>query len=87
VKGLAGLHGVRIHDLRHSFASVGAGASLGLPMIGKLLGHSQVATTFRYAHLGDDPVRRASETVGNAIAAAMGGKSGEPAVVPMTKSR
>ena len=37
--------GVRLHDLRHSFASFGAGASLGLPIIGKLLGHSQAATT------------------------------------------
>jgi integrase len=83
----AGLEGLRIHDLRHSFASVGAGASLGLPMIGKLLGHSQAATTFRYAHLGDDPVRRASETVGSAIAAAMDRKSGEPESLPMAKSR
>jgi integrase len=41
----AGLDGVRIHDLRHSFASVGAGSSLGLPIIGKLLGHRQAATT------------------------------------------
>ena len=40
----AGLDGLRIHDLRHSFASVAAGASLGLPVIGKLLGHSQAAT-------------------------------------------
>jgi integrase len=47
----AGLEGVRIHDLRHSFASFGAGASLGLPILGKLLGHSQPATTNRYAHL------------------------------------
>ena len=47
----AGLQGVRIHDLRHSFASFGAGASLGLPIIGKLLGHLQAATTHRYAHL------------------------------------
>jgi integrase len=56
----AGLDGLRIHDLRHSFASVAAGASLGLPVIGKLLGHSQAATTHRYAHLDADPLRRAS---------------------------
>lgn len=68
----AGLEGVRIHDLRHSYASVGAGAGLGLPIIGKLLGHTQAATTQRYAHLADDPVRRASNQIGNAIAAAMG---------------
>jgi len=68
----AGLEGVRLHDLRHSFASFGAGASLGLPIIGKLLGHSQAATTHRYAHLDADPLRRAVETIGATIAAAMG---------------
>jgi integrase len=68
------LDGVRLHDLRHSFASVGAGASLGLPIIGKLLGHSQPSTTQRYAHLDADPMRRAVETIGSTIAAAMAGK-------------
>jgi integrase len=71
---VAGLDGVRLHDLRHSFASVGAGASLGLPIIGKLLGHSQPSTTQRYAHLDADPMRRAVETIGSTIAAAMAGK-------------
>jgi integrase len=85
VKEAAGLEGVRLHDLRHSFASIGAGASLGLPMIGELLGHSQSATTQRYAHLSDDPLRRASETIGATIAAAMG--SPVRNVVPMMKSR
>jgi integrase len=85
VKESAGLEGVRLHDLRHSFASVAAGASLGLPMIGKLLGHTQAATTHRYAHLGDDPLRRASETIGATIAAAMGSPARN--VVPMVKSR
>jgi integrase len=55
VRKAAKLDGVRIHDLRHSFASFGAGASLGLPIIGKLLGHAQAATTHRYAHLDADP--------------------------------
>lgn len=81
----AGLDGVRLHDLRHSFASFGAGASLGLPIIGKLLGHSQAATTHRYAHLDADPLRRAVETIGATIAAALEGKSGE--VVSMDKAR
>jgi integrase len=81
----AGLEGVRLHDLRHSFASFGAGASLGLPIIGKLLGHSQAATTHRYAHLDTDPLRRAVDTIGETIAAAMeGGKSGE--IIPLKKS-
>jgi len=73
VRKAASLDGVRIHDLRHSFASFGAGASLGLPIIGKLLGHSQAATTHRYAHLDADPLRRAVDTIGNTIAAAMEG--------------
>jgi integrase len=68
---------VRLHDLRHSFASLGAGASLGLPIIGKLLGHSQPATTARYSHLDADPMRRAADIIGNQIAAAMSGKSAE----------
>lgn len=67
----AGLTGLRIHDLRHSFASIGAGASLGLPIIGKLLGHSQPSTTARYAHLDADPIRRAVETISDTITTAM----------------
>jgi integrase len=71
VRRAARLDGVRIHDLRHSFASFGAGASLGLPIIGKLLGHSQAATTHRYAHLDADPLRRAVETIGATISSAL----------------
>ena len=82
----AGLDGVRLHDLRHSFASFGAGASLGLPIIGKLLGHSQCATTHRYAHLDADPLRRAVDTIGATISAAMEGKRGAD-VVPLPKSK
>jgi integrase len=67
----AGLVGLRLHDLRHSFASIGAGASLGLPILG--LGHSNPATTQRYAHLDADPVRRAVNTIGELIDAAMRG--------------
>jgi integrase len=55
----AGLNGVRIHDLRHTYASIGAGAGFGLPVIGKLLGHIHASTTQRYAHLDNDPLRRA----------------------------
>jgi len=67
----SGLSGVRIHDLRHTFASVGAGSSLGLPIVGKLLGHSQSATTARYAHLDADPLRRATNIIGEKISGAM----------------
>jgi len=75
----AGLERVRIHDLRHTFASYGAGGGLGLPIVGKLLGHTQAATTQRYAHLDADPVRRASETIGKTISAALDGKNSEVA--------
>ena len=70
----AGLSGLRLHDLRHSFASYGAGAGLGLPIVGKLLGHAKAATTERYAHLDADPLRRASEHIGGAIATALDGR-------------
>jgi site-specific recombinase XerD len=63
----AGLDDVRIHDLRHSFASVAVGSGMSLPMIGKLLGHTQPATTARYAHLGAEPMRTASDLVGSKI--------------------
>ena len=87
VRKAAKLDGVRIHDLRHSFASFGASASLGLPIIGKLLGHSQAATTHRYAHLDADPLRRAVETIGNTISAAMaGGKAENIVPIAATKS-
>jgi integrase len=73
IRARAGLHDVRIHDLRHSFASVAATGGASLPMIGKLLGHSQPATTARYAHLAADPVRQMNEDVGQRIAGAMKG--------------
>jgi integrase len=83
----AELPGVRLHDLRHSFASVGAGAGLGLPVIGKLLGHASPSTTARYAHLDADPQRRAANAIGATIAAAMGGKSSDDNVVALRERR
>ena len=76
VRRHARLGNFRLHDLRHTFASFGASSNLGLPMIGKLLGHTQSATTARYAHLADDPLRRASEQIGGALSAALDGHSG-----------
>jgi integrase len=76
----AGLDGVRLHDLRRTYASFGAGGGLGLPIIGKLLGHTQASTTQRYAHLDADPLRRTSEAIGNRIAAALNGKRAGPVV-------
>ena len=71
----AGLTGVRLHDLRHTHASVGAGAGMSLHIIGKLLGHKQASTTMRYAHLDFNPLRHASDQIGNSIAAAMNAKA------------
>src|SRR5204862_2158177 len=74
VRLAAGLIGVRLHDLRHSFASIGAAGGLSLPIIGALLGHKHPATTARYAHLSADPLRAANDAVGARIAAAMSRK-------------
>lgn len=85
IRAKAGLEGVRLHDLRHSFASVGAAGGLSLPMIGALLGHTQAATTQRYAHLAADPLKQAADMIGERIRAAINGKSGE--VVPLDRPK
>ncbi len=66
---------VRIHDLRHTFASVGVNSGHNLSVVGKLLGHSKILTTQRSAHLADDPIRQASEEIGLALAATLEGKA------------
>jgi integrase len=63
----AKLPGVRLHDLRHTYATILASSGLSLPVIGKLLGHSTPIMTQRYAHLTDDPLRQATERVGAVI--------------------
>lgn len=67
IRKRAGLDDVRIHDLRHSFASTAVASGMSLPLIGKLLGHSQPQTTARYAHLADDPMKQAANAVGQRI--------------------
>lgn len=67
VRKAAGLDDVRIHDLRHTFASFAAASGMSLHMTGTLLGHSQAQTTMRYAHLADDPLQEAAETVSQLI--------------------
>lgn len=64
VREAAKLDDVRLHDLRHSFASFAVGAGLSLPVIGGLLGHKSVQTTARYAHLTQNPLRQATDMVG-----------------------
>jgi integrase len=67
-----GLQGVRLHDLRHSYASLAAGRGVSLHIIGKLLGHRVAATTQRYAHLARDAVAAVNDELGEAMKAAIG---------------
>jgi integrase len=80
----ANLEGLRLHDLRHSHASAAAGEGLSLPLIGKLLGHKRASTTERYAHLADDPARKAADLVQRRLADDL---SRKPAQVDVTKLR
>lgn len=63
---------VRLHDLRHAFASVGVAGGASLPILGKLLGHKHAATTQRYAHLSEDPVSSAADRIAGAVAERLG---------------
>jgi integrase len=92
IRAKAKLDDVRIHDLRHSYASGALALGEGLPMIGKLLGHARVQTTARYAHLANDPVKAAAGRVSDMIGAAMlaNGKEQrrtETPKEPMTRKR
>ncbi|PLX34951.1 MAG: integrase [Hyphomicrobiales bacterium] len=86
IRKKAKLDDVRLHDLRHSFASVGAIGGASLPVIGALLGHSQPQTTARYAHLSADPLKAASDAIGERIAGALAGES-KGKVVPLKGDR
>lgn len=83
----AGLDGLRIHDLRHSFASAGAADGLGLTTVGALLGHKRAETTLRYSHFDHDPLRRASDSIAGKISAALDGQPPAGEVVPIRKRR
>jgi integrase len=78
----AKISGLRIHDLRHSYASIAASSGVSLHAIGELLGHTQPSTTHRYAHLFDDHLRQATTRIGAVIT---GGKSAE--IVKLKNSR
>ena len=71
IRAKADLKDVRIHDLRHTFATAGVASGLALPIIGGLLGHHNPETTQRYAHHQNDPLRKATETIGEQIDRAM----------------
>jgi len=87
IRKSAGLENVRLHDLRHSFASIAVSGGASLPIIGALLGHADAAITHRYAHLNADPLKAVSETVGERIAAAMGSTRNTDIVVPLNPKR
>ena len=72
----AELVGVRLHDLRHTAASIAAGEGASLSLIGRLLGHTQAQTTLRYAHIDVDPALRVADQLGNSVAAALDKRSG-----------
>lgn len=80
----ADLQNLRLHDIRHTFASSAAMAGFGLPIVGKLLGHASPTTTARYAHFADDPLRRASDSIANKIATALAGSAD---VIPLREAR
>jgi integrase len=74
IRAAAGLSDVRVHDLRHAFASVAVASGESLYITGKLLGHVRPETTARYAHLADDPVQAAAGRVAGKIADALAGE-------------
>jgi integrase len=83
----AGLPDVRLHDLRHSFASAAVSAGDSLFITGKLLGHKQAITTQRYAHLAADPAKAVADRTGNRIAAMMQGGGGEVVTLPKQRRK
>ena len=85
IRKRAGLEDVRLHDLRHSFASVAVAGGSSLYLVGKVLGHEQASTTERYAHLADDPLKAVADKTAGQIAAAMDGQQ-EAEVVELKKS-
>ena len=74
IRARAGLDDVRIHDLRHTYASNAVSSGMPIQMVGRLLGHTQLQTTMRYAHLADDPVKRAAEENADRLNALVGGR-------------
>lgn len=80
IRAKAGLSDVRLHDLRHSFASVGALGGNGLPILGRLLGHADTRTTERYVHFAAHPIKAAADRIASTIVAAMSG--GNAQIVP-----
>jgi integrase len=74
IRTAAGLPDLRIHDLRHNFASWGVNGNLGLPIIGKLLGHSSAQMTGKYGHVVSDAARLAANAIAGKLSDAMNGR-------------
>jgi integrase len=87
VREAAGLKGVRMHDLRHSFASVTVAGNNSLFLLGKILGHAKASTTEKYAHLMLDPVRAVADQASKRLADSLGGKRGPDTVVKLKRSK
>jgi integrase len=87
IRPAAELNDVRLHDLRHSLASITVFGRASLSIIGALLGHAHSAKTERYAHLSDDPLRAASDTVGNQITASLFGTQAQPVIPFIRKAK
>ena len=87
VRAAAGFPSLRLHDLRHSFASVGLARGDALPVIGAILGHADVKTTSRYAHLADDPVKAAADQISRTVHAALSGRPSADVVSIATENR
>ena len=88
LKAMARLKEVRMHDLRHGFASIAVADGSSLYLVGKVLGHSQAATTQRYAHLQLDPVRAVADRTSRKLAGALkGGGTGGANVVKLGDRR
>lgn len=85
IRKRAGLEDVRIHDLRHTYASQALAQGLDLTMVGKLLGHTQIQTTMRYAHLADDSVHQAARQVSSQLSQAIQRRGSEPPKLTLVK--
>ncbi len=85
VRVRAGIPDVRLHDLRHNFASWAVMGGASLYLTGALLGHRQSSTTARYAHLAAEPQQLAAARVAGTIAGALRGKPADSAVVGLRR--
>jgi integrase len=87
IRKVAGLTDVRIHDLRHTFASHAVMRGMALPLLGKVLGHASAQTTQRYAHFSADPVRQAAEAAAQPLAELLRSNGSSATIVTLHRTR